>query len=66
MVLVAGGNHLCDKEFDTPAYLRYLCEEQDLSLELQLTDTIRSRGLMTRRNQTASPIATERVMVFRK
>ena len=66
MVLVAGGNHLCGKSFDTPAYLHYLCEQQGLTPELQLTDTIRSRGLMTRRNQAASPIATERVMVFRK
>ncbi len=66
LVLIVGGNQLCDKQFNTPAYLRYLCEEIGLSLELQLTDTIRSRGLMTRRNREASPIATERVLVFRK
>lgn len=66
LVLIAGGNHLCGEEFDTPSYLRSLCEELDLSLELHLTDAIRSRGLMTRRNRQASPIASECVMFFRK
>lgn len=65
-VLVAGGNQLCGREFDTPQYLRSLCERAGLRLEIQLVDTIRSRGLMTRRNREASPIATESVMVFRK
>lgn len=66
LVLVAGGNHLCEEPFDTPAYLATLCQEAGLRLELELVDTIRSRGLMTRRNREASPIATERVLVFRK
>lgn len=65
-VLVAGGNQLCGFDFDTPAYLRTLCERAGLRLEVQLIDSIRSRGLMTRRNREASPIATECVMVFRK
>lgn len=66
LVLIVGGNQLCGEEFDTPAYLRTLCVELGLTVELQLTDTIRSRGLMTRRNREASPIAAERVLVFRK
>jgi hypothetical protein len=65
VVLVVGGNQLCGKPFDTPAYLTQLCEDAGLKLELQLTDTIRSRGLMTRRNREASPIASERVLIFR-
>jgi SAM-dependent methyltransferase len=66
LVLIVGGNQLCGEEFDTPAYLRTLCVELGLTVELQLIDTIRSRGLMTRRNREASPIAAERVLVFRK
>lgn len=65
-ILIAGGNRLCGAEFDTPRYLRSLCESLGLVIETEVTDTIRSRGLMTRRNREASPIATERVMVFRK
>ena len=65
-VLIAGGNTLCGLAFPTPRYLKQLCLEQHLTLELQLVDAIRSRGLMTRRNRKASPIATESVMVFRK
>lgn len=66
LVLVAGGNHLCGRPFDTPRFLRHFCEQESLALELHLVDTIRSRGLMTRRNRQASPISSEHVMVFRK
>jgi hypothetical protein len=37
-----------------------------MTLELSLIDHIKSRGLMTKRNQTASVIAREAVLVFRK
>jgi hypothetical protein len=66
LVLVVGGNHLCGRPFDTPAFLSHFCAESGLSVELHLVDTIRSRGLMTRRNRQASPISSEHVMVFRK
>lgn len=66
MVLVAGNNTVCGLEFDTSSYLKGILESLGLSLKLCLIDDIRSRGLMTRRNKTASIITREWVMVFQK
>jgi hypothetical protein len=66
IVLVAGGNTLCGRAFDTPRYLAQLALRAGLRIELELIDTIRSRGLMTRRNRAASPISQEWVFVMRK
>lgn len=66
LVLVAGANRLCGTLFDTPCFLREIAERAGLRVELSLRDTIRSRGLMTRRNYSASVIAQETVSVLRK
>jgi hypothetical protein len=66
IVLVAGGNSLCGRDFDTPGYLTDLAAERGLTLEFALVDKIRSRGLMTRRNRSASPISEEVILVLRK
>jgi SAM-dependent methyltransferase len=66
MVLVAANNTVCGREFRTQAYLRSIAEQLGLTTRLRLTDDIRSRGLMTRRNTTASIIGREWVHVYQK
>ncbi len=64
LVLVAGPNQLVGEQFATPSYLTVLAQEQGLVVELIALDTIRSRGLMTRRNRSASMITQETVTVM--
>lgn len=66
MVLIAGNNRVCGKRFMTEHYLRRIAEKEGFTLVLRLVDDIRSRGLMTKRNKTASVITREWVLVFRK
>lgn len=66
VVLVVGNNQVCGREFETQKYLRLIAEEMGLALILRLIDDIRSRGLMTKRNRTASLITREWVLVFQK
>lgn len=66
LVLVVGTNTVCGRFFDTRQYLLRICESVGFKKELILVDDIRSRGLMTKRNKTASVIASEWVMVLRK
>jgi DNA modification methylase len=66
LVLVAGNSSICKQQFHTQAYLRQLAEMQGLKVRLALVDAIRSRGLMTRRNSTASVITREWVLLFQK
>ncbi len=66
MVLVAGNNRICDEEFFTQRYLTHMLKGMGMTVELALVDAIRSRGLMTRRNSTASVITREWVTVLRK
>lgn len=63
-VIVAGANQLCGKEFPTPKFLRELFHRRGMQTDLALVDAIRSRGLMTRRNRSASLIPNETVFVF--
>lgn len=66
IALVSSGNSICGEEFPTHQFLRDICHELGFRERLRLVDTIRSRGLMTRRNRTASVITREWVMVFEK
>jgi SAM-dependent methyltransferase len=66
IVLVAANNHISGTEFRTVDYLRTIAEECGLSLTACFIDGIRSRGLMTKRNDTAGLIAREWVLVFTK
>lgn len=66
MVLVAANNRVCGREFRTQHYLGKLAGEFGLTLVLRLVDDIRSRGLMTKRNKTASLITREWVLLFQK
>lgn len=66
LILVIGNNIVCGKEFMSSEYLSAACQELGMSIELKLIDSIKSRGLMTKRNKTASLITREWVLVLRK
>jgi DNA modification methylase len=66
LVLVAGNNRICGNDFYTQAYLCQMLTDLGLTLRLELIDDIKSRGLMTRRNATASLITREWIHVFQK
>ncbi len=65
-VLVIGDNTVCRRRFPSSDYLRIMLEEMGMTTILSLVDSIPSRGLMTRRNQTAGIITTESVILLRK
>ena len=66
IVLVAANNRIAGSEFRTVDYLTSIAEECGLSLTACLVDAIRSRGLMTKRNHTASVITRESVLLLTK
>lgn len=66
LVLVIGNNIVCGHEFMSSDYLLEICESLGMELRLKLIDSIKSRGLMTKRNKTASLITREWVLVLRK
>lgn len=65
-VLVIGDNTVCGRRFPSSDYLRLMLEGMGMTTILSLVDPIPSRGLMTRRNETAGIIASESVIVLRK
>ena len=65
MVLVAGPNQVCGLPCDTPNMLLRLALRSGLEPVLELVDEIRSRGLMTRRNKTASTIVSEHLYLLK-
>lgn len=66
LVIVVGNNKVCGIDFRSSQYLRELAESHGLSLRMRLIDEIKSRGLMTKRNKTASVITREWVLVLQK
>jgi DNA modification methylase len=66
LVLVSGCNMICGNVFNTTKYLKSTCEDIGFSTSLEVTDTIKSRGLMTRRNKTAGMIPLESVILLKK
>jgi ubiquinone/menaquinone biosynthesis C-methylase UbiE len=66
LILVAANNRISGKEFRTVDYLRAIAKECGLTLTACFIDAIRSRGLMTKRNHTASMITREWVLVLTK
>lgn len=66
VVLVAANNRIAGKTFHTVDYLQTIAQESGLSLTASFIDAIKSRGLMTKRNHTASVITREWVLVFTK
>ncbi|WP_343524134.1 DNA methyltransferase [Pedobacter sp.] len=65
-VLVVANNQVCGEEFRTQEYLQRIIEDLGLNVVLRLIDDIKSYGLMTKRNKTASVITREWVLVFKK
>jgi len=65
-VIVMGNNEVCGKPFNTQHYINLLAEQSGFSTELKLVDAIHSRGLMTKRNKTASIINSEWIMILKK
>lgn len=66
LVLVTGPNTVCGLHFNTPSYLHQLAAAIGFETRFCLIDHIRSRGLMTKRNKTASIISSEVVLCLRK
>lgn len=66
LVLVIGNNVVCGLPFRSSIYLQEICESFGLRIHLRLIDEIKSRGLMTKRNKSASVITREWVLLFQK
>ena len=66
LVLVMGDNQVCGIAVPTSQLIRDICVSAGLEPRLELVDTIKSRGLMTKRNRSASVIAREHVFLLRK
>ncbi|CAC9973709.1 DNA methyltransferase [Flavobacterium panici] len=65
-VLIAANNQVCNREFKTQEYLRQIAENAGLKTICRLVDDIKSYGLMTKRNKTASIITCEWVLILKK
>ena len=68
LILVVGNNTVCGLGVPNHEILSEIATSGEVGFrkKLVLVDEIRSRGLMTKRNKTASMIAREWVMVFEK
>lgn len=66
IVLVIGNNQVCGEVLRNDEFVKSVLESYGLTLEISLIDHIKSRGLMTKRNKTASIISRESVLVFKK
>ncbi len=65
-VFVIGNNQVCGEALRNDEYLIDCFKRNGMNLELGLLDHIKSRGLMTKRNRTASVISREAVLIFKK
>jgi SAM-dependent methyltransferase len=66
IVLVIANNRIAGRTFRTPAYMKSIAMECGLTVTACFIDAIRSRGLMTKRNHTASMITREWIFLFTK
>ena len=66
MIIVIGNNTVCGRPFDTQDYFTTYIISKGLTLQFKLIDDIKSYGLMTKRNKTASRISCEWILVFKK
>lgn len=66
VVFVIGNNQVCGEVLRNDEFLIRCFEKTGMELELSMIDNIKSRGLMTKRNKTASVISRETVLVFRR
>ena len=66
MIIIIGNNTVCNRPFDTQDYLTTYLQSKGMQIQFKLIDDIKSYGLMTKRNKTASTISCEWVLVFKK
>ena len=64
VVVVIGNNQVCGQPLRNDRFLIDCFVQGGMRLEANLVDHIKSRGLMTKRNKTASVISRESVLVF--
>ena len=65
-IMIIGNNTVCGQEFNTQHYLTQYMESIGFNIVFKLIDDIKSYGLMTKRNKTASTISCEWVLVLKK
>lgn len=65
-IVVIGNNQVAGHTLRNDDFLIQAFAQNGVNLEASLIDHIKSRGLMTKRNRTASIISRESVLVFRK
>jgi tRNA G10 N-methylase Trm11 len=63
-VIVIGNNQVCGEVLETDKFIRNAMEEAGWTTSLRLIDSIKSRGLLTKRNDTAGVISHEHILVF--
>ncbi len=66
VIVVIGNNQVCGELIHNDDFIVQAFNHFGMSLELRLVDNIKSRGLMTKRNSTASIISHESILVFLK
>jgi hypothetical protein len=65
-IIIIGNNQVAGYTLRNDDFLIRAFAQNGIDLETSLIDHIKSRGLMTKRNRTASIISRESVLVFRK
>jgi DNA modification methylase len=66
LILIASNNMVCGYEFKTQEYLKEIILNLGFDLICEMVDDIKSYGLMTKRNKTASIITCEHILIFKK
>ncbi|SET62521.1 DNA adenine methylase [Thorsellia anophelis] len=66
IVIVTGNNLITENELRNDQFTIQIMRQLGLKLELHLIDSIKSRGLMTKRNVNGSIIKDEHILVFKK
>ena len=66
-ILVIGNNHICDIEVKSHKILSDIASQEcGLDVEMVLVDSIRSRGMITKRHETGGLVADDWVLVLKK
>ncbi len=66
LILIASNNVVCNYEFKTQEYLKEIVLNLGYTLVCEMVDDIKSYGLMTKRNKTASIITCEHILILKK
>lgn len=66
LILVASNNMVCGFDFKTQEYLKDILLKLGFSIVCEMVDDIKSYGLMTKRNKTASIITCEHILILKK